>query len=203
MESQPQISVLAVNNPRWLIAVRFSNKDQSIYITPLYDQEYTVLSLSEEEKRSFRHRPGADFHLSLHESGIVNLTTSDEGARLRKQVSAGRDVRHVVTFQINSIEHLPETTLEEVNRPKDGHLYLAIPAFVPLAPMMLSVFCAKDSAGWQPPGMGNIIQVDYKTRLKGKDYSFHFVQWQDLRMKRGETDIALQFGGKDDRFFGV
>lgn len=187
---------------RWLFTVRFSNRDQSIYITPLYEKEYAVQSLEWEERTLFHHRPGADFHLSLHESGVVNVTTSDKRARLRHQVNVRADVRHVVTFQINSITNLPIAPLDEINSPRGGHLHLPIVGF-PNAPLMLTVYCSKKDTEWTAPALGNSMMMHYKTEMKGKSYNFSFVQWQDLNMSRGEGDIALQFGGENDTFYGV
>ena len=118
------------------------------------------------------------------------------------ELSAKKDVRHVVTFQINSIENLPTATLEEINKPKGGHLYLPVVGF-PSAPLMLTVYCTRENTGWSPPGMGNTIMNHYKTKMAGKDYNFHFVNWQNLAMQKGEGNIALQFGGADDAFYGL
>ena len=186
---------------RWLITIRFSNKDQSIYLTPLYEREYVVRSVGD-ESTSFAHHPRADFHLSLHQSGVVNLTTSEANARRRNELAVKSDVRHVLTFQINSTDNLPLATLDDINNPKGGHLYLPIVGF-PIAPLMLTVYCAKESANWSPPALGNSMMIHYKTAMRSKDYNFHFVQWQDLRMSKGEGDVAMQYGGEDDSFYGV
>ena len=183
--------------PRWLFTIRFSNRDQSIYMTPLYEREYAVQSVGSEQDAQFRHRPGSDFHLSLHESGVVNLTTSDARVRLREQQKPNQDVRHVATFQINSIENLPATTLDEINNPKGGHLYLPIVG-LPVAPLMLTVYCAKEDANWSPGGLGDAMMMHYKTKMKAKDFNFHFVQWQNLAMPKGPGDISLTFGWDND-----
>ncbi len=192
----------AIEAPRCLLTVGFSNKDQSIYVTPLYDREYSVQSVGSGKRTCYRHRLGADFHLSLHESGVVNLTTSETQTFLREELSVKKDVRHVVTFQINSIENLPMTTLEEINSRRGGRLYLPVVGF-PSAPLMLTVYCARESTNWSPPGMGNTMMNHYKTKMAGKDYNFHFVNWQNLATQKGEGDIALQFGGADDAFYGL
>ncbi|MCI0588345.1 MAG: hypothetical protein L0323_16055 [Planctomycetes bacterium] len=187
---------------RWLFTIRFSNKDQSVYVTPLYDREYAVQSVGSGQNSEFKHRPGSDFHLSLHESGVVNLTTSDARARLRERLDVRKDVRHVATFQINSIANLPTTTLTEINAPRGGHLYLPVVGF-PSAPLMLTIICAKESANWSPPGMGNAMMLHYASRMQGKDYNFHFVQWQNLAMPKGAGDVGLQFGGGKDSLYGL
>ena len=187
---------------RWLLTVWFSNKDQSVYVMPEYKREYSVQWVGSGQRGSHRHRPGADFHLSLHETGAVKLTTSETQTFLREELSAKKDVRHVVTFQINSIENLPTATLEEINSPKGGHLYLPLGGF-PSVPLMLTVYCAKESTNWSPPGIGNTMMIHYKTKMAGKDYNFHFVDWQNRAMQKGEGDIALQFGGADDALYGL
>ncbi len=190
--------------PRWLLTVWFSNKDQSVYVKPEYTREYSVLSIKSGKRTLYRHRPGprADFHLSLHETGAVKLTTSETETFLREELNAKMDLRHVVTFQINSVENLPTANVEEINKPKGGHLYLPVVGF-PTAPLMLTVYCARESTDWSPPGIGNTMAFHYKSKMKGKDYNFHFVNWQHSAMQKGEGDIALQFGGEDDAFYGL
>lgn len=188
--------------PRWLFTIRFSNKDQSLYLTPLYEREYSVQSMGSGQDTHFKQSPGSDFHLSLHESGIVNLTTSDGRVRLREHLEPKQDVRHVVTFQINSTKNLPATTLEKINNPKGAHLYLPIVG-LPVAPLMLTVYCAKEDANWSPPSLGNTMMTHYKTEMKAKDYNFHFIQWQDLVMQKGVGDIALSFGGNNDSLYNL
>ncbi len=195
--------VLGVVGPhRWLLTVWFSNKDQSVYVKPEYTREFAVQLVGSGQRKSYRHRPGADFHLSLHETGAVKLTTSETQTFLREELSAKKDVRHVVTFQINSIENFPTANLEEINKPKGGYLYLPVVGF-PSAPLMLTAYCVRESTDWSPPSMGNTMMNHYKTKMTGKDYNFHFVVWQNLGMQKGEGDIALQFGGEDDTFYGL
>ena len=187
---------------RWLLSVSFSNKDESLYVTPLYAREYVVQSIGGGARTSFAHDPGANFHLSFHESGVVNLTTSQANARLRKELSGKVEVRHIVTFQINSVDEFPIATLEQINNRKGGYMYLPIVGFQP-APLMLTVYCAKQAAGWSPPRLGNSMMLRYQAAMRGKDYGVHFVVWQDLEMPKGEGDLGLQFGGEDDSFYGV
>jgi len=186
---------------RWM-TVRFSNKDQSIYLIPLFEQEYVVQSIEKDVRTSFVHRPDSDFHLSVHESGIVNLTTSEAKGRLKKELTEKKDMRHVLTFQINSTDNLPLATLDELNNPMGGHFNLPFVG-LPNAPVMLTVYCVKESANWSPPALGNSVVIHYKTPMRGKDYNFHFVQWQDLKMPKGAGDMAIQYGGADDSFYGV
>lgn len=187
---------------RRFLRVWFSKTDQSIYAQPLYERNFVVQTTVDGTLSSVEHRAGLDFHLSLHESGVVNLSTSDDSVRLRKELSGTSEVRHIVTIQINSIGDLPVATQEEINNPKQRYLHLPISGF-PTAPLMLTVYCAKETANWSPPSLGNSMMIHYKTLMRGKDYNFHFVQWQDLAMPKGEGDIGIQFGGENDGFYGV
>lgn len=47
------------------------------------------------------------------------------------------------------------------------------------------------------------MMMHYETKMRDKDYSFHFVQWQELAMPKGTGDIELQFGGENDSFYGL
>lgn len=183
---------------RRLFAVRFSNKDQSIYLTPLCEGEFSFQS-SPSGVIQGQYHPGLDVYISLHESGVVNVTTTDERKRVRERLDLVTDVRHVVTLQFNSLERFPEATLEEVNLPKGGHLNLPM-MVIPDAPVMLTVVCAKEAAGWSPPRMGDTFMLHYKSMMKGKDYNVHFIQWQDTRMPKGMGDIGIRFGRSDDNF---
>ena len=105
--------------------------------------------------------------------------------------------RHQFCQQISSW-----ATLEEINSRRGGRLYLRLVGF-PSAPLMLTVYCAKESAKFRPPVIGNTMALHYKSKMKGKNYNFHFVNWQDSAMQKGEGDFALQFGGEDDTFYGL
>lgn len=180
----------AASTFRRMMTVRSSNKDASIYLTPLYEREYSVQSA--DGNISLGHRPGADFHLSLHETGVVNLTTSEGQVRLRGPLSVDKDPLHVATLQINSLESFPEASLEEINRPKGQHLKIPMFGF-PGCPMMLSVYVVRDVTTWNMPILGNAFMIDYETTLTNGQYVFHFIQWQQLGMPPGRGDVALQF----------
>lgn len=186
-----------VTPPRRLINVRFSEGDQSVYMMPLYEREFVVQSFGKDGKKAkqFTHRPGGDFHLSMHDSGIVNLTTSEGEARLVREVRERKGARHVATFQINSTDNFPVASLDEIENPKGKHMNLPLLGS-PIAPRMLTVYSVKESANWLLPSLGNSAIIDYKSIMRGKDYNFHFVLWQNQQMPKGDGDIAMWFGGE-------
>ena len=187
---------------RRLFRIWFSKNDQSLYLMPLYNRKFTVQTLGSEEPKAYTHCPGKDFHLSLHERGVVRLTTSNEKPILRHVVYEGGDVRHLATFQINTVESLPETSLDEFNKPKRNQLNVPIPA-LPVAPVMITTYCVKETTDWSPPVLGNAFMLHYKTKMIGKDHNFHFVVWQELAMTKGAGDIALQLGQEGDAYCGL
>jgi len=189
---------------RRLFRFWFSKKDQSLYLMPLYDREFTVQTLGPGEPAAYAHCPGPkkDFHLSLHERGVVKLTTCSAQPILREVVYEGSDVRHLATFQINTVENLPKASLDEFNKPKKDQLNVPIPA-LPGAPVMITAYCVKETANWSPPVLGNAFMLHYKTKMIGKDHNFHFVVWQELAMAKGAEDIALQLGKEGDAYCGL
>jgi hypothetical protein len=180
---------------RWLLTVRFSNKDQSLYLAPHYNGPVAIQAAKSGKLAQGESAPGVDLHLSLHESGIVNLTTNMGRTCLHEDLHPEANVRHVATLQFNSVDAFPEATLEDINTPRGGHLHIPLMA-VAFAPIMLTIVCAKESANWNSPGLGNTMMMHIKTKMNGKDYNFHFVQWQDVRMPKGDGDIGMKFGGE-------
>jgi hypothetical protein len=169
-----------------LFTVRFSNKDQSVYLSPSF----------------IGATKGADFHLSIHESGIVNLTHADSSHRVKKNTQEAAPLRHVATFQLNQLELFEAATHEEFNNPKSGHNHVPIVGFG-TSPIMLTTYCVEKGSDWSPPLLGNSHMVHYKSEMKGKNYNFEFVIWQDLEMPFGQGSMAVQFGGENDGFYGV
>jgi hypothetical protein len=47
------------------------------------------------------------------------------------------------------------------------------------------------------------MMMHNKTLVAGEEYSFRFLQWQDLRMPKGDGYAAMQSGGDSDSFHGV
>lgn len=187
---------------RWLFRIAFSNKDQSLYLIPLYDRDFVIRSLTSNPVEDSTHKQGQNFKLSLHESGVVNLTTSSGSVRIRDTLDTKHPVRQVATLQINSTDNLPTASLEEINSPQGGYLYLPVFGF-PRIPIMLSMLCSEAKADWSPPGVGNVMNINYKTRMKDKAHFFHFVVWQDGAMSQGEGDIGLSWGDQYNSLFGL
>ncbi|MCI0402287.1 MAG: hypothetical protein L0212_02045 [Acidobacteria bacterium] len=60
---------------RWLADLSFVKRDESIYLMPLIDREYT-LDLPDSLGQRIQHQvlPNSGFHISLHASETINIT---------------------------------------------------------------------------------------------------------------------------------
>jgi hypothetical protein len=187
---------------RWLFRISFAKKDQSLYLTLLTDEDIVTRAKGSIPTSDRLHRSGDDFHLLLHESGIVNMTDSSGKPRVQGAVVKANPVRHIATLQFNSINNMPVASMDEINNPPNGYIFVPVAGF-PGAPIMLSILCSTAEAAWSPPGVGNTMNLHYKTRMTGKAHYFHFVTWQNLAMSRGEGDIGILYGEKGNARFGL
>ena len=66
--------------------LRFSNKDNSLYLCPslILDMSFETEAISEKSTGKFRHKSSVGNHISFHESGVVNLTVGREKLRIRE-----------------------------------------------------------------------------------------------------------------------
>lgn len=66
--------------------LRFSNKDNSLYLCPslILDMSFETESRSEKTTGKFRHKSSAGDHVSFHESGVVNFTVGKHKVRIRE-----------------------------------------------------------------------------------------------------------------------
>ena len=189
---------------RWLHTLGFARSDQSVYIIPTFTEGF--MSESVALRQVFHHQPGqgSDYHLSLHETGMVNLSSGRTRTCLRASDPGPLPaVRHLATCQVNSIEHLPAADTDEVERGKRRYTYF--PAFlglpVAMAPFMLSIFVAKNDLGWEPPLLGDALGMHLVVQPQ-RDWDFHFLTWQQSNVPRGRAEIAIQFGTPGDGMVG-
>ncbi len=185
---------------RWLFKIKFSNKDHSLLFFPFSNSDYSIESIKDDLRHSLQCRRGGNIYISLHESGVVNIHTSDPTHRQRMQLNKKTDIRHVATVQFNSIVNLPSATIDEVNAHKKNQQHFPLNGF-PHAPVMCTIYCIKKELEWSPPVLGNAMMLHYEIIMPGKAYDFHFVAWQNLNMPKGEGVLAFQFGGENDQFY--
>lgn len=178
----------------WLLKFWFSKADQSLYLMPMYDNDFSVMTIEKGVRNIFEHKVGHDFHLSLHnKTGVINLTTSDGQDRLRHELDKGVPVQKVTTILISTIEKFPKTTQEEINNPKKRNIYLPLMGIHPHAPIALTIYCVEKDVEFKVPEHGNTFQIIYSTELINNDYVFHFVLWQDTRLEKQLGDVAMQW----------
>jgi hypothetical protein len=178
---------------RWLFTVRFSNKDQSLYLTPHFTTAYSVQVIESDGIQTYKCAPEGDYHLSIHESGAINFTFLANKIRLREPLDRKEPMRKALTMAISQYENLKLATLEEINKPKGQHVYLPIIGISFHNPIFLSVFCVANYCEWSVPPLGNTFNMRYATRFEGKDYSYYFVVWQDTNIQNYTGDLAFSW----------
>src|SRR5688572_25467128 len=68
----------------WLADLKFAVKDDSVYVAPLFDHEYTIqLADAHGAREQYQVPPRCGFHLSIHASGVVNVSFGAHRVRLR------------------------------------------------------------------------------------------------------------------------
>jgi hypothetical protein len=182
----------------WLMTVWFTNKDQSIYIKPHFRDRYTVHLAKDEGTTDYECEPEGDYHLSLHKSGVVNFTFVDKKERLREPIKQRAPARKVLTMAINRYDRLQPASVEEINAPRGQHKYLPIVGISPRSPIWLTIYCVDNDCEWNVPALGNTVQLHYETKLKEKNYSYHFVVWQDTNLPMQAGDLAISWKHEPD-----
>ena len=120
------------------------------------------------------------------------MTYGDAGKRIKSHTQEPSPIRHVATFQLNQLNFFEKATDEEFNNPKGGHTHLPMIGFG-VAPIMLTIYCVRKDEDWKLPLLGNSYMLHYKSEMKGKDYNFEFVVWQDLKMPFGDINPANKY----------
>jgi hypothetical protein len=177
----------------WLFTLRFSNKDKSIYIAPLVTNNCLLKVLDGNSQGEYKCYPNERSHLSLHESGVVNYKTPRDDLRLRGAMEKRQPTQKMFTLAINRYDHLQPAKIIEINKSKGGYIYLPIIGIIFQNPVFLTVYRVEATSQWSTPALGNTFQLHYETYFKNKDFVFHFLIWQDTRIKSQEGDIAISW----------
>lgn len=75
----------------WLADLRFAATNDSVYLMPLIEHEYTVVAPdSAGNPKQYRVRPRSSFHISLHEQGVVSMSSRGQNILLRPPAIAAR-----------------------------------------------------------------------------------------------------------------
>ena len=177
---------------RWLMRLRFSNKDKSIYFSPLLEEKFKILFPNNDADDIVSEVSG-DYHLSIHESRVINFTSPDNKIRLRHDIRPDEHIEKITTLGISNISKLPICTDDEFNKPKGGQQYLPVVGATQIAPIFVTFFCINTDVEWENPIFGNTFSIGYKLIFPKKGYQFYMVVWQDTRIQKINGDIGFQW----------
>jgi len=177
----------------WLIRIRFSNKDRSIYFSPIFKQEFIVRFPNQIEIEETTYNPEGDFHLSIHESRVVNFTSPEGQVRLRQAIDPSRRISKIVTMGVSSTSGLSSCSLDEFSNPEKNYLYLPVVGFLIQAPIFVTFFYIETGEEGPPSVQGDLFNIIYKLVFPKKGYEFCMVVWQDSKAEPFGGEIAFQW----------
>lgn len=79
-------STIESGQAKQCFTLRFSSKDNSLYLCPslISDMSFETESRSEKTTGKFSHKSSAGDHVSFHESGVVNFSVGKDKLRIRE-----------------------------------------------------------------------------------------------------------------------
>lgn len=180
---------------RWLVELAFAGRDDSIYLAPRVQQDYMLVGRdSDENPFEISVSPSQDLHLSLHDSGIVNLTAARRRIKIRHQPP---DARHglLVTLGIKDSKGLQRATQNEVNSLPARYSVLPVAGLPHAGPVYFTIFRVPAGPPWAMPRMSDTLQMRFECVLRGKNVKYEFVVWQNASIAPWPGDVAISFLG--------
>lgn len=178
---------------RWLADLSFVRRDESVYLMPLIQREYTIgLADSNGARGEFRVLPDSGFHISLHSSGTVNITFGTQRVRLRSRSESEPRMGPLLAVVVNSLHTLRPAPMEEVNNPiPAGRRVMPLPGVWRDLPVGLTFYRSKVGESWQPQALGDIAQVHLHAPIRGKSVQYHVAVWQNASFIPPPGDVAF------------
>lgn len=168
----------------WLFRLTFARSDNSIYLTPIFKTPPLFKLANSEEPKQITN---IDFHISFHDSGIVNVTINQKNERIEPKIRERKKINGVFTLCLMGNEFLEETTIEETNRGKGQYMYLPISGF-PHLPFFISVFYSDINVDWHPPIVSKSFQTNIELNFENKKTRVYLITWQ----RKSEIDKVFR-----------
>ena len=182
------LALIGLEN-RWVANMAFARNDDSIYLAPQFDRDVTVVGLDNEKVAfSTLSPPDGEVHISLHGSGVVNLSIGSESHRLRNPHQQGSP--EVITFGIKEPQALRVAPDDEVNSLPARYTLVPVPGFFGISPVFVTIFRVRPVDEWEMPQLSHTVQTHVGFELKGKDTRYEIVVWQNPEIPEFPGDIA-------------
>jgi hypothetical protein len=178
---------------RWFADLAFAGRDDSIYIAPRLQQHYMLVG-QDCGGNAFETSvdPSQDLHVSLHHSGVVNLTIGERRFEIGRQTGVpALRLGQIVTFGIKNVEGLQSATQQDVNSLPARYSVVPLAGFLALGPAYLTIFRVPISQDWAMPQLSDTFQVHVECRLQRKNVKYEFVVWQNSGVPSWPGDVAI------------
>jgi hypothetical protein len=176
---------------RWLAHLAFAKGDDSIYLAPHLQRQYTLTGHDcGGSDFAIVVEPHHDLHVSFHESGAVNLTAGGRRIELRgKEPTAPHP--HILAVGIKDPSGLTATTDEKINALPKRYSVLPVTGFLHPGPVYLSIFRVSMSEQWQMPGLSDTFQMHFECLVREKKVKYEFVVWQNAGLPQFAGQVAI------------
>jgi hypothetical protein len=178
----------------WLAELGVVKRDESLYLMPLIEREYTVSVLSSTgHVGQYQVLPNSGLHISYHDSGAVKATFGAQELVLRNPTGSRAALGPVFAFIINSSTGLREAALDEVNAaPAKKRVLPLLGAWRP-GPVGVTVYRSASGTHWTAPVLADLVQANVHLPVRAKSVQYHVVVWQNDRFRPPPGDLAIYF----------
>ena len=186
----------------WLADLRFAATNESVYLIPLIEHEYTVVVPdSAGNPKQYRVRPRSSFHISLHERGVVRVSSRGQNIVVRPPTTETRaTLGPVFAMIIRSMAGLGKVRMKEIKSPTGvakqidsppGVRALVLPGAWRPGPVGIRLDRSPRGGDWTAPPLGDLAQAHFHFTVRGKSVQYHVVVWQHMNLESVSGDIAI------------
>jgi hypothetical protein len=189
-----RIRFVAFASPiRYLFDLSTAVGDESFYLAPKLANEVSVQLRVAGQAPIAHTASGADLHLSLHESGAVNLHSGGQRQSLRP-AGAGRGAQGLaVRFVFNRLNLFQTGSHDEFNSLPKRYTPIPVVGFWEQYSVCLDVYqCDRDEL-WSMPTLPDVLQVHARIQPVRKQSDYHFLVWQHSKAERYPADLAILY----------
>lgn len=172
--------------------LRFAASDDSVYLAPQLSTSY-FFSGTDHTGGRFAEKisPGGDFHLSLHKSGIVNITAGGSSFRVRGAATEVPPLGRLVRIAANPDANFKQVSFEDLNRGfRKTEVLPTIPSLGP-GTFGLDIFRHDPGARWTLPALADVTMFDLALAVRGRQWIYHLVSWYSTTRMPSHISLAI------------
>jgi hypothetical protein len=141
--------------------------------------------------KSYQFLPNSGMHVSIHDSGAINVVLGQERLPLRSPTGRRTAIGPLFAIAVNSTGILAPATVDEINHLPARMRALPIMGGPWPGPVVLTVYRSTAGSDWTAPILADLSQVNVHLPVRDKSVRYHVVVWQNQRYKAPSGDIAI------------